>query len=527
MKRYKLANKISAGLLILAVVLIIVTGIFVSLYYRNIRLGQYRNLAYSYSRTLACMIDGDKVKQYYITEETDEYYDTIQRYIDAFARESEDITYAFVFVPDGSYHYIWDATVNGNRWDLGESEEYLDNIGEILSKTFRHNPEEPYNVSETALYGNLFIALSPIFDSEDNPVALAGVDIAVDDIEKDQQGFVQGLILAIALIIIMAYIVFYAIIKRRIVKPVLKLESAARSFVKDIEGSETLNLGIDTRDEIEELSHSFETMSSEVKDYISRLSKVTAEKERIGAELDVAAHIQSSMLPGRFPPFPDRPEFEIYATMVPAKEVGGDFYDFFMIDDRHLAIVAADVSGKGIPAALFMVIGKTLIKDHTTPGTDLGEVFTTVNNLLCDANKDGMFITAFEGVLDLDTGELRFVNAGHEIPFICRKGNKFKSYPIKAGFVLAGMEDMKYKSGTVMLEPGDKFFEYTDGVTEATDSSSNLFGMERLEESLGKYSDMTVDEILPLVKKDIDEFVGEEPQFDDITMICLEYKGRK
>lgn len=243
-------------------------------------------------------------------------------------------------------------------------------------------------------------------------------------------------------------------------------------------------------------------------------------------EFGVAAKIQMSMLPNKFPAFPDRKEFDIFAMMIPAKEVGGDFYDFFMVDDTHVAMVAADVSGKGVSAALFMVIGKTLIKDHTISGADLGDVFADVNNLLCEANSEGLFITAFEGVLDLVTGKFRYVNAGHEMPFICKKNENYKPYPIKAGIILAGMENTKYTSGEFILEPGDKIFEYTDGVTEATNKDKQLFGMKRLEETLSKYSDKSVNELLPLVKKDIDTFVGDAPQFDDITMICLEYNKR-
>ena len=212
--------------------------------------------------------------------------------------------------------------------------------------------------------------------------------------------------------------------------------------------------------------------------------------------------------------------------MNPAKEVGGDFYDFFMVDDRHLAIVMADVSGKGVPAALFMVIGKTLIKDHTTPGKDLGEVFTEVNELLCESNSEGLFITAFEGVIDLSSGAFRYVNAGHEIPYICKKDGKFEPYKIRAGFVLAGMEGMKYKCGELELEPGDKIFQYTDGVTEATNANNELYGMDRLTEILGENSALAPTELLPVIKNDIDRFVGEAPQFDDITMLCLEYKER-
>lgn len=265
------------------------------------------------------------------------------------------------------------------------------------------------------------------------------------------------------------------------------------------------------------------TVAARTRRLLERQIKDSEERQRISTELDVATRIQADMLPCIFPAFPDRPEFDIYATMNPAKEVGGDFYDFFMVDETHLAIVIADVSGKGVPAALFMVIGKTLINDHTKPGTDLGDVFSEVNELLCRSNNEGLFITAFEGVLDLVTGEFSFVNAGHEMPFIARAGGVYEAHRLRPGFVLAGMEDMVYQSGSIQLSPGDKIFQYTDGVTEATNAAHELYGMERLTEVLAKNTDKKPAELLPIVKADIDAFVGEAPQFDDITMLCVSY----
>lgn len=265
------------------------------------------------------------------------------------------------------------------------------------------------------------------------------------------------------------------------------------------------------------------TIAGRTRRLLENQIKDSEERQRISTELDVATRIQADMLPCIFPAFPDRPEFDIYASMNPAKEVGGDFYDFFMVDETHLAIVIADVSGKGVPAALFMVIGKTLIKDHTKPNVDLGDVFSEVNALLCESNSEGLFITAFEGVLDLVTGEFCFVNAGHEMPFIARAGNAYEPYKLRAGFVLAGMEDMKYQSGRIQLAPGDKIFQYTDGVTEATNAAHELYGMQRLTDVLAQNTAKPPAELLPAVKADIDAFVGEAPQFDDITMLCMEY----
>lgn len=265
------------------------------------------------------------------------------------------------------------------------------------------------------------------------------------------------------------------------------------------------------------------TVAGRTRRLLEKQIKDSEERQRISTELDVATRIQADMLPCIFPAFPDRPEFDIYASMNPAKEVGGDFYDFFMVDETHLALVIADVSGKGVPAALFMVIGKTLIKDHTRPNVDLGDVFSEVNDLLCESNSEGLFITAFEGILNLVTGEFRFVNAGHELPFIAKSGGTYEPHKLRAGFVLAGMENTKYQSGSIQLSPGDKIFQYTDGVTEATNKDHELYGMKRLADILAQNTDKKPAELLPAIKADIDAFVGEAPQFDDITMLCVEY----
>ena len=262
------------------------------------------------------------------------------------------------------------------------------------------------------------------------------------------------------------------------------------------------------------------------KEMVIKQAEISAEASRIESELSVARTIQANMLPTVFPAFPDREEFDVFATMTPAKEVGGDFYDFFMVDERHVAVVMADVSGKGVPAALFMAIAKAMIKDHTEPEKQLNQTFSKVNNLLCESNSEGLFVTAFEGVLDLVTGEFIFVNAGHEIPYICRNGKAFELYKLKPGFVLAGMEGINYKTVSVTFEPGDRLFQYTDGVTEATNAGKELYGQDRLTAVLEKYSSKPLTELLPLVREDIDAFVGEAPQFDDITMLGFEYKKK-
>lgn len=389
----------------------------------------------------------------------------------------------------------------------------------------------PVNTTNTREYGWLCSVGQEIQNSSGEMIGTVCVDISMDGLMKKISNFMKNLVIILVVIVVVIIVVNIFIFRKSIVKPIKELSMATASFVSDTKAeiadeSAITKLNINTGDEIEELSNSVKNMEKDLINYIKELTVVTAEKEKVGAELNVAKQIQKSMLPCIFPRFSDIKYFDIYATMDPAKEVGGDFYDFFMVDETHVAIVMADVSGKGVPAALFMVIGKTLIKDHTNPESDLGAVFSKVNNLLCESNSEGLFITAFEGVLDLVTGEFNYVNAGHEMPFICKKGDVYKPYQIKPAFVLAGMEDMRYKAGTMVLEPGDKLFQYTDGVTEATNSKNELYGMNRLEEILNKNINKKPIDLLPAIKLDIDKFVGLAPQFDDITMLGFEFKEK-
>ena len=527
-KRHKLQNTVLSSFAILAVVLVLIISLVVGDRYINSEMENYRTTAYSYTRSAAALIDGDKIAYYLETGEKDDYYYEILDVLNAFQSKA-DIQYFYVYVPfENDLVYIWDADSAGEgACELGEREEYMDGGYEVAFSVFKQNPPEEMDIFNDETYGYIATAYSPIFDSNGEPVAIVGVDVFMPDLQADMREFLVVVIVAIFLVVLVAILLCYIFVKKRIVVPINKIRDTAKNMVENLENQGSMDdVSVNTGNEIEELFDSFKQMYSDVKEYISELGAVTAEKERIGAELDVAKHIQASMLPCIFPAFPERPEIDIYATMEPAKEVGGDFYDFFMVDERHLAIVMADVSGKGVPAALFMVIGKTLIKDHTTPGSDLGKVFTEVNRLLCESNSEDLFITAFEGVLDLVTGEFVYVNAGHEMPFISKAGGDFEPYKIRAAFVLAGMEGMKYRAGSMTLEPGDKIFQYTDGVTEATNINNELYGMARLGEILNKEKSGTPHDILPAIKRDIDEFVGEAPQFDDITMLCLEYKSR-
>ncbi|MBO4872468.1 MAG: serine/threonine-protein phosphatase, partial [Lachnospiraceae bacterium] len=256
------------------------------------------------------------------------------------------------------------------------------------------------------------------------------------------------------------------------------------------------------------------------------LTRVTAEKERIGAELSLATRIQAAMLPHVFPPFPDRREFDLYASMDPAKEIGGDFYDFFLIDDDHLCLVIADVSGKGIPAALFMMASKIILQSCARLGNSAAAILTRTNEAICSNNPEDMFITVWLGILEISTGKLTAANAGHEYPVLKRADGRFELFKDKHGFVAGGMENVQYKEYELQLSRGDKIFVYTDGVVEAQDAAKEQFGTGRMLAALNESRDAAPEQILKNVRGAVDEFVKDAEQFDDLTMLCLEYNGK-
>ena len=280
-----------------------------------------------------------------------------------------------------------------------------------------------------------------------------------------------------------------------------------------------------TGDEVEELAESFAAISHKTVQYMDRIVKVTAEKERIGAELSLAKEIQAAMLPHIFPPFPDRTEIDLFASMDPAREVGGDFYDYFLIDDDHLCLVIADVSGKGVPAALFMMASKMILQSIAMLGQSPAQILTKMNEAICSNNETQMFVTVWLGILQLSTGRLTAANAGHEYPVLMQRGGRFELYRDRHGFVIGGMEGVRYREYEIQMEPGEKLFVYTDGVPEATDANKALFGTERMLEALNGAKEASPRDILGSVRRAVDGFVQDEEQFDDLTMLCLEYRG--
>jgi serine phosphatase RsbU (regulator of sigma subunit) len=253
--------------------------------------------------------------------------------------------------------------------------------------------------------------------------------------------------------------------------------------------------------------------------------KEEAERAQLENELEMAAQIQVSMLPSAFPAFPERGEFDVFAHMDPARNIGGDFFDFFLIDDDHLGLVIADVSGKGIPAALFMMVSKILIKNSALAGMSPARTLETVNRQICENNDEEMFVTVWLGVLEISSGKLTAANAGHEYPVVKTPRGKFSLLKDKHGLVVGGMDSVIYRDYELILSPGAKLFVYTDGVPEATDGGGRFFGIDRMLDVLNRSRDGSPYEILRDVHRAVDTFVGDAEQFDDLTMLCLEYKG--
>ncbi|MBQ6215260.1 MAG: serine/threonine-protein phosphatase [Oscillospiraceae bacterium] len=314
-----------------------------------------------------------------------------------------------------------------------------------------------------------------------------------------------------------------------VLRPLRMVQKNIRLY-KETKESSTVrsNLAeINPRNEIGDLSADVSDLAKEIDKYMKQIEAATAEEQRVSTELALAARIQEDLLPNEFPAFPGRKDFDIYAGMDPAKEVGGDFYDFFLIDDTHLGLVIADVSGKGVPAALFMMGSKILVENYTMEGKSPSEVLCTVNEQICSHNHQEMFVTVWLGILDTVTGKIVAANAGHEYPAVQYSGGSFELLKDKHSFVIGGMDGIGIKEYELQLTPGSRLFLYTDGVPEATNADNRLFGTERMISALNEEPAASPEIILKNVRRRVDEFVQDAEQFDDLTMLCLEYKGNE
>ena len=526
-KKYKfgLNKKVMLGIILLGISLCIATCLVGYYQYKNTITRLYNENGYAVGDMILKQIDFDNITDYTENWEKDGYYGYMSLYLDG-VLESSNAKYIYIIVPEesGRMRYVYDSS----GMEFGSYDpisKYLD----LAMYAYRTGERvDNYMVRKSPKYGKLTSSMLPITNRDGKTVALLFVDIAMEVIESTLRAFIINTIFISLFFMAVFCVICYIYMNKTVINPLHLIEKSLTDFA-DNNATITEQLKqIVSKDELGNLSETIYTMENTVVTYIDQVTSITAEKERIGAELNVATQIQANMLPSIFPPFPERTEFDIYATMDPAKEVGGDFYDFFMIDDSHVGIVMADVSGKGVPAALFMVIAKTLIKNRAQMNPSgpysPAEILQVVNNQLCENNKAEMFVTVWLGILDIKTGKIIAANAGHEFPVIKHNG-AYELIKDKHGFVLAGMDNLKYKDYEIQLEKGDSLFVYTDGVPEATNAENELFGTDRMLIALNSEPNVHCKEILQNVRASVDEFVKEAPQFDDLTMLCLEYFG--
>ena len=410
------------------------------------------------------------------------------------------------FCPPGT----WDPITNA------EKEAYLYGAPPSLLDQLYDTQAMPAAITNIAKYGYRCTAGKELFKTGRYTVFVF-FDNDMNQVAEVSRNFLLQYVILLLIVTLIVMFFSQRQLRKTTVDPINKMASAAARYIQDRKNGRTAenyfgDLGIHTGDEIENLSLTMEAMEKDAAAYVADLARITAEKERVSAELTLANRIQADMLPNIFPAFPEREEFDIYASMDPAKEVGGDFYDFFLIDPDHLGIVMADVSGKGVPAALFMMVSKILVQNYAMTGRTPKEVLEKVNEQICKNNREEMFVTVWFGILDLVNGGLTAANAGHEYPIICHPG---------------GMEDVKYRNYTMQLEQGAKLFLYTDGVPESENTAREQFGLERTVEALNRKADASPEEILKEVDRSVKEFVGDADPFDDLTMLCVHYIGKK
>lgn len=363
---------------------------------------------------------------------------------------------------------------------------------------------------------------------DENVIVFVEADAFYTHLWANVLSYLLIFLLLILAVVFLIGTLFRTRLQKMISDPINIVAQAAKSYAADrkmdINKKDYFSsLELHTGDELEELADTLGEMEQDIQVYEENLTTATAEKERISTELRLATRIQADMLPADFPLFPDRKEFDLYATMSPAKEVGGDFYDAFLIDDDHLCIVVGDVSGKGIPAALFMVISKTMLKNRAQMGGTPAEILADVNNSLNKSNKSMMFVTVWLGILTISTGDLVYANGGHEDPVVQRKDNDYELICTEHDVVLGAISGMKFKDRTLSLGTGDALFMYTDGLPEATNSAGNRYELEGMMGAINRHKDEGIHELLDSIKKEVDEFVMDAPQYDDLTMLIIRY----
>jgi sigma-B regulation protein RsbU (phosphoserine phosphatase) len=506
---------------------------------------EYNDSAFRTAETAAVFVNGDKIDEYLAIEKdrnggaenpfVSEEYAARWEGMNIICQK-QNVTLIYVIKVDTSDYGRFESvfnTVNDSSgyspWSVGYLRNTTnDEYRKVYRDIYENRLERGTVVRTDGLGGREahVTSLIPIKNSAGIVSAILCVERPMDELVGGRQEYLKNVLLVTVLLTIASAVCLALYIKRHFAKPIEKISAEAMRFAKSPSHAE--NTAFEKVSEIREiasLAESINKMESDTLRHIEELTVATAEKERMAVELSLAASIQANILPNTFPPYPNRRDFDIFASMDAAKEVGGDFYDFYLLDNDRLVFLVADVSGKGIPAALFMMRAKMTIKSLAETGADVHVILSEANEKLCEKNEAGMFVTAWLGIVDMKSGILSYANAGHNPPLLRSKQGTFDFIRTRPNFILAGMDGAMYRKNEIKLTPGDEIFLYTDGVTEATDAKQELFGEPRLLDALNANPDESVEARCKTVKCEIDKFVGECEQFDDITMLSVKFNA--
>lgn len=530
----------SAVIIGAVIILFIILGIVATeigyISFTNAFKNEFAETTYRMGDTAVYIVNGDHLDDYLAGEYSEEYEQTKAK-LNVYC-EKINVTMMYLIVVDTSDYGRFVSVFNPinksgdsagyTEWELGHkrdttNDEYRQKYKAIYEGGSAY--ETVFRTSTTDGQKPHVTTLVPVKDSSGNVVGIMCVHRMMSEIEHVRQIYMFNIGVAVLGMEIIA-VVFYAVfIKRAFDRPIKKVSNEAMRFAKENTKGEPLG-DISRFKEVANLALAIDTMETDMTNYIENLTAVTAEKEKIGAELSVAKTIQENSVPHKFPAFPERTEFDIHASMTTAKEVGGDLYNYFLIDDDHLGFVIGDVSGKGVAAALFMMVTNILTSDRTKMGGTPAEILKYVNDRICEHNEADMFVTLFLGILEISTGNIIAANAGHDDAVICKSNGTVELVKTKHGLAIGAMPDVTYKDFEIRLENGDKLFLYTDGVPEATNENGDMFTMKKTIDALNEYKNGSPQEVIDGVKSKVDEFVGGASQFDDLTMLCIKLNDK-
>ncbi len=497
---------------------------------------QFEEEAFHVAASAAEMIDPDQIDSYFRDGGASASYQQSWTLLDKLCNASES-TFIYVIRPDltdyGSIRFVFSTVDHASIYSPYEvglvKETTNDEYREKYRALYEGKSERELLLLDDNHYERSIhhiTAMVPLRGSDGQTTAILCVQRQTDAVSPIRRGFVRSVMRVLLLLAVLVVVVHSLYLNRVFISPVKKITAEATRFAaENCLPGRTLAGEIRSRDEIGLLAGEIDRMEEQITRYVENLTHITAEKERIVTELSLARRIQEAMLPHVFPPFPERHEFDLYASMDPAKEVGGDFYDLFLIDPDHLCLLIADVSGKGIPAALFMMICKAILQSCAMLGRSASEILTRTNDGICSNNQTNMFVTVWTGILEISTGKMTAASAGHEYPALKRADGSFELYKDRHGPPVGAMEGIRYREYELQFQPGDSLFVYTDGVPEAIDVQEKAFGTQRMLEALNRDPAAAPETLLRRVRQELDTFVGDAEQFDDITMLGFTYHG--